>query len=79
MYFIVGLDNDKFIFFLLITMLEALTGVALGLWVSAMTPNIDAANALGPPLVCVCMYIFIVHGICIIYTCCVFEYIYTVL
>lgn len=55
LYWIVGLQPGRFGQFLGIIMLEALTGIALGLAVSAFAPSIDAANALGPPLVVVAL------------------------
>jgi hypothetical protein len=44
----VGLNPHRFGYFLLILMLEALTAVALGLCVSALAPNVELAQALGP-------------------------------
>ena len=54
-YFIVGLNPNTFVWFFLIAMLEAVTAIALGLAISAGTPNIEAANALGPPLVIIAL------------------------
>jgi ABC-type multidrug transport system permease subunit len=54
-YWIVGLNSDRFGEFLGICMLEALTGVSLGLAISAFAPNFEAANALGPPLVVIAL------------------------
>eukprot|EP00607_Mallomonas_marina_P004883 CAMPEP_0182437988 /NCGR_PEP_ID=MMETSP1167-20130531/85430_1 /TAXON_ID=2988 /ORGANISM="Mallomonas Sp, Strain CCMP3275" /LENGTH=574 /DNA_ID=CAMNT_0024631123 /DNA_START=83 /DNA_END=1804 /DNA_ORIENTATION=+ len=52
-YFTVGLDPDpeKFFIFLLMICYLALTGVALGLAVGAAVPNVDAAQATGPPII----------------------------
>lgn len=54
-YYIVGLNPNTFGYFILIVMLLSLTGVSLGLWISAMTPNAEAAAALGPPMVIVAL------------------------
>jgi len=47
-YWMVGLNPDRFGYFILILMLEAVTAVSLGLAVSAAAPNIELAQALGP-------------------------------
>jgi len=47
-YWMVGLNPDRFGYFLLILMLEAVTAVSLGLAVSAAAPNVELAQALGP-------------------------------
>jgi len=54
-YWIVGLNPSTFGFFLLILMLEALTAVSLGLAVSALMPNVEAANAAGPPAIIIAL------------------------
>jgi ABC-type multidrug transport system permease subunit len=50
-YWIVGLNPSTFGYHILILMLEVLTAISLGLCISAATPNIEAANALGPIIV----------------------------
>jgi ABC-type multidrug transport system permease subunit len=47
-YWMVGLNPDRFGYFILILMLEAVTAVSLGLAVSAAAPNVELAQALGP-------------------------------
>jgi len=55
LYYIVGLNPHTFGYCLLILMLEALTAVSLGLAVSAIAPNADAASFLGPPMVIIAL------------------------
>jgi len=50
-YWLVGLNADRFGLFLLILMLEVVTGIALGLAISAFSPTPEAAMTLGVPLV----------------------------
>ena len=54
-YWIVGLNPHHFGYFLLILMLEALAGISLGLAVSALVPTVEAANALGPPMLIIAL------------------------
>jgi hypothetical protein len=54
-YWMVGLNADTYGFHLLIVMCEVLTGISLGLTISALTPSIEAANALGPPAVIIAL------------------------
>ena len=49
-YWLVGLNKDRFGEFVGIGMLETCVAVALGLAVSAAVPTVEAANAVGPPL-----------------------------
>ena len=51
-YWIIGLNpnGDRFVLFFLIVMLESVAAVALGLAISSFSPNVETANALGPPL-----------------------------
>ena len=55
LYWAVGLNDnpDRFGMFLLIIILESLAALGLGLIVSSIAPTIEAANALGPPIVIV--------------------------
>jgi hypothetical protein len=55
LYYIVGLNPHTFGYCLLILMLESLTAVSLGLAVSAIAPNADAASFLGPPMVIIAL------------------------
>jgi ABC-type multidrug transport system permease subunit len=54
-YWIVGLNPNTFGYFLLILMLEALTATSLGLAVSALMPNVEAATAAGPPAIIIAL------------------------
>ena len=49
-YWMVGLNPDRFGEFIGISMLVTITAIALGLAVSAAVPTVEAANAVGPPL-----------------------------
>jgi ABC-type multidrug transport system permease subunit len=59
-YWIVGLNPapDRILQFYGIISMLALSACALGLVVSAVAPNVDAANSLGPPV----MIIFLLFG-----------------
>ena len=46
-------DPDRFGLFLVIILLESLAAIGLGLVVSTIAPTVEAANALGPPIVIV--------------------------
>jgi ABC-type multidrug transport system ATPase subunit len=48
-YLLVNLNPDGFYNLISILILESLVSVSLGLCVSAVSPNIEIANALGPP------------------------------
>ena len=50
LYWMVGLNPDRFGEFIGISMLVTLVAVSLGLAVSAAVPTVEAANAIGPPL-----------------------------
>lgn len=50
-YWIVGLNKVRYGYFLLILLLEVVTAIALGLAVSAASPNADLANAFVIPIV----------------------------
>jgi hypothetical protein len=54
-YWAVGLnsDPDRFGIFLFILVLESLAALGLGMIVSVISPSVEAANALGPPIVIV--------------------------
>merc|ERR1711933_414993 len=58
-YWIVGLNPDIFAFgiFILLTVIVAIAAVGLGFLIGAMTPNVDAANAM-TPLIMVLMILF---------------------
>jgi ATP-binding cassette subfamily G (WHITE) protein 2 len=49
-YWMVGLNPDRFGEFIGISMLVTITAIALGLAVSAAVPTVEAANAVGPPM-----------------------------
>eukprot|EP01041_Mallomonas_annulata_P001000 gene1000-1966_t len=51
-YYLAGLNPapDRFVIFFLIVMLEALTAISLGMAISALVPSVEAANAMGPPV-----------------------------
>jgi len=51
LYFMVGLNPDRFPQFLGIAMSVSITAVSLGLLISAAMPTLEAANAVGPLLV----------------------------
>ena len=59
-YWMVGLnpDPERVGLFMAILMLTTLAAITLGLSVSAVAPNVDAANAMGPPL----MIVFLLFG-----------------
>jgi hypothetical protein len=48
-YWIVGLSHTRFGYFLLIVLLEVITAIALGLAVSALSPNVDVASGIAIP------------------------------
>ena len=54
-YWAVGLNSDpgRFGIFLVILILESLAALGLGMIVSVISPSVEAANALGPPIVIV--------------------------
>eukprot|EP01040_Poterioochromonas_malhamensis_P000564 gene564-604_t len=54
-YWIVGLNSATFGYFILILLLLAATAISLGLAVSALSPNVDVANAMGIPSVIVAL------------------------
>ncbi len=54
-YWIVGLNRNRFGLFILILMLEIVTGISLGLAVSAISPNVEVAAAIGIPLTIVAL------------------------
>jgi ABC-type multidrug transport system ATPase subunit len=54
-YWIAGLDPNRFGYFILILLLLAATAISLGLAVSAVSPNADVANAMGVPLTIVAL------------------------
>ena len=54
-YWMVGLNPDRFGYFILIVMMEAVVGVSLGLAVSAIAPNTEIALALGPPTIIIAL------------------------
>jgi ABC-type multidrug transport system permease subunit len=54
-YWVVGLNADTFGYFLLILMMEVLTAISLGLAVSAVSPNVAVATAMGTPLVVIAL------------------------
>jgi ATP-binding cassette subfamily G (WHITE) protein 2 len=49
LYWIVGLNADRFGYFILILMLHVVVTISLGLFISSFAPNVDAANAMGVP------------------------------
>lgn len=49
-YWIVGLNEIRYGYFLLILLLEVITAIALGLAVSAASPNADFASAIVIPI-----------------------------
>ena len=49
-YWLVGLNPDRFGEFVGISMLTTLVAISLGLAVSAFAPSVEAASAIGPPL-----------------------------
>jgi ABC-type multidrug transport system ATPase subunit len=54
-YFIVGLNKTVFGYFILITIMTAVTAIALGMAISAAAPNIELALALGPPCIVIAL------------------------
>lgn len=54
-YWMVGLNPHRFGYFILILMLESVTCVSLGLAISALMPNVEAALAMGPPLIIIAL------------------------
>jgi hypothetical protein len=54
-YYIVGLNEKVFGYFILIVMLVALTAIGLGLAISALVPTVEAALALGPPAIIIAL------------------------
>lgn len=57
-YWLVGLNSDRFGEFVGIGMLTTCVAVSLGLAVSAAVPTVEAANGLGPP----CLIVGILFG-----------------
>ena len=49
LYWIVGLNAPRFGYFILILMLHVVVTISLGLFISSIAPNVDAANAMGVP------------------------------
>jgi len=54
-YWMVGLNPDRFGYFILILMLESTVAVSLGLAISALAPNIETALNLGPPMIIIAL------------------------
>jgi ABC-type multidrug transport system permease subunit len=54
-YNIAGLNHATFGYFVLILMLLSATAISMGLAVSALSPNVDIANAVGIPLTIVAL------------------------
>jgi len=52
-YWIAGLNPDRFGIFILLIMLHAVTSISLGLAVSAAAPSTEAASAIGVPFIIV--------------------------
>jgi ABC-type multidrug transport system permease subunit len=48
-YWLAGLNPDRYVYFILIVLLLASTAISMGLAVSAVSPNTDVANAVGIP------------------------------
>ena len=46
-------DSSRVGIFIAVLCLESLTAITMGLFISAMSPTVDAANAIGPPLMIV--------------------------
>lgn len=54
-YWVVGLNHDRFGYFLLVILIEIITAIALGMIVSAIAPNADAATAMGIPCIIIAL------------------------
>lgn len=55
LYFSANLRTAKFGIFVLILMLETVTGISLGLAIGALMPNLEAALGIGPPMVIIAL------------------------
>ena len=53
LYWMTGLNPYSFGFHILILMYENLCAISIGLLISAMVPNVEVANALGPIVIVV--------------------------
>ena len=54
-YFTANLRTSKFGIFVLILMLETVTGISLGLAIGALMPTLEAALGFGPPMVIIAL------------------------
>lgn len=55
LYWMVGLNPDRFGYTILIMMFEVLTAISLGLWISSAAPSFEVANGLGTPAIIIAL------------------------
>ena len=88
-YWLSGLNPipGRFLLFFLIVMLVTLTGIILGLAISAFAPSVEAASAIGPPFIIIGVlfggfYMYDLFSICItlhLFSFPIFKYVYQLL